>query len=563
MKSLSETQLQSLRDHSYLTQEEYQQILKDHQIRKNRLVDSLLGIDLLEEKKIMEWFSEKAGIPVLPPHEEDLVINPLLIPSRLAYHYDCIPLSLNDDESVTVAFCNPFDLSHLDDLSVLLGRKVNPVLAGRKQLRRYMKKYYGIGADTVDQMLHSQQEHEDTSELFDESSSVELSDDASIIKFVNQVLLEAVKERATDIHIEPYENQLKIRYRIDGILYDAPFPTTINHFHSPILSRIKIIARLNISEKRLPQDGRFKFKLKENELDLRVSILPTPWGEAVNIRILSGGHQFIELSSLGLNSHELKLIQQAITRPHGIILVTGPTGSGKTTSLYAFLNRLNSSDRKIITIEDPIEYLIPNVTQLQVNPKINFTFSNALRSMLRHDPDVMMVGEIRDLETAEISIQVALTGHLVFSTLHTNDALSSISRMTDLGVEPFLVSSSVQCIIAQRLVRLLCEHCRTEEALPEKISREFPDVFKPGDSIYTAKGCERCHFTGYHGRTGIYEIVPVDDTLRELIQKNASLGEMKEYARKSSWVTLRENGFLKVKEGLTSIDEVIRVTIEN
>ncbi len=390
----------------------------------------------------------------------------------------------------------------------------------------------------------------------------QMAEDASIIKFVNQIIHQAVVDRATDIHIEPFEDQLRVRYRIDGVLYDANVPSNIKYFHSAIVSRIKIMANLDIAERRLPQDGRILVRMGENDLDLRISILPTPYGETVDIRILTPGMLF-SLSDLGLSGNDLKILEKLIKNPHGIMFVTGPTGSGKTTTLYACLSQINDSKKKIITIEDPIEYQVKGVTQLQVQPKIGFTFAQGLRSMLRHDPDVMMVGEVRDLETAEITIRVALTGHLVFSTLHTNDAAGGVARLLDIGIEPYLVASSVQCFIAQRLVRVVCSKCKyevkLEPALIKQLQTEQEDDLARA-KVYAGKGCEACKFTGYRGRSGIYEFLLVTDAIRDLILKHASASEIRKKAVLEGMHSLRQDGWEKVKKGTTTPFEVLRVT---
>jgi type II secretory ATPase GspE/PulE/Tfp pilus assembly ATPase PilB-like protein len=366
-------------------------------------------------------------------------------------------------------------------------------------------------------------------------------------------LSEAIKDRATDIHLEPFQDELRTRFRIDGVLYNINTPETIKFFHPAIVSRIKIMAHLNIAERRLPQDGRIKIKVHGQELDLRVSILPTAFGEAVHIRVLNPSF-FLEIENLGLSSENLKIIEEMIKRPHGIIFVTGPTGSGKSTTLYAILARINSSAVKIITIEDPVEYQLKGVNQIQVIPKIGLTFATGLRHMLRHDPDVMMVGEVRDYETAEIAIRSALTGHLVFSTLHTNDAAGAVTRLLDMGIETFLVSSSLECLIAQRLVRIICSKCKVP--LPSNIVNEA----KEGLELFEGKGCEECRFTGYHGRTAIYEILPLSEAIRELILSRASSQQIKQKAVSLGMRTLRQDGLHKVLKGITTFTEVMRVT---
>lgn len=550
--------LYGLRQEKLISEDEYSGIVKESNLHSAWIFSNILNTEFIREEEVIPRLAEKMNI--LFTHFTEDIPSAILesMPARIAHHYGFVPVALREGQ-VVIALANPLDLELLDEIKTASLKPVTAILAGKKAIRNAQKRFYGIGAETLEQMSQ-----DPPPESLSETSGPEidtLNDDASLIKFVNQVFAEAVKERATDIHIEPYEEDLKIRYRIDGTLYDAPFPTEIQHFHSAIISRIKILSGLNISEKRLPQDGRIRLIVNNKELDLRVSILPTLYGEAAGIRILSDSGLFVDLKHLGLFEYEQKILLKALSKPHGMILVTGPTGSGKTTSLYAFLNRLNSRDKKIITIEDPIEYKIPNVSQIQINPKIHLTFAAGLRSILRHDPDVLMVGEIRDRETAEVVVQSALTGHLVFSTLHTNDAPSSITRMIDIGVENFLLASSLQCVIAQRLVRILCPECKIEE--PFKLNNSLLQDF-PSDihTICVPKGCPRCNYTGYHGRTGIFEMIYLDDVLRDMIQNKASLNEIRRFAIQKGMTTLRQNGYLKVKEKITSIDEVLRVTSE-
>lgn len=459
---------------------------------------------------------------------------------------------------------DPQDIHSVDDIKLILGSNVETVLAGRKDIEDGLKQYYGVGAETVEKMIAEEGGIKlEVPENVTGEDIEKLAEDASIIKFVNQILLEAYRDRATDIHIEPFEDELRIRYRIDGVLYKVSLPPSIKHFHSAIVSRIKVMANLNIAEHRLPQDGRIMVKVGDKELDLRVSILPSYYGETVNIRLLSVSSILMGLPSLGLMGKDLEILESIIKKPHGILLVTGPTGSGKTTTLYACLNQLNTMDSKIITIEDPIEYQLQGINQLQVMPKINFTFATGLRSMLRHDPDIMMVGEIRDTETADITIRSALTGHFVFSTLHTNDAASAVTRLVDMGVEPYLISSCVECIIAQRLVRIICPDCKqkiepNKQLLNEIGLRELP----AGVSLYEGKGCEKCKHSGYKGRSAIYELLVITDLIRDLIMQKVPANIIKRKAQELGMRTLRQDGLQKVLSGMTTIPEVLKVTQE-
>ncbi len=543
-----------------ITAEQLELGLREHLKSNEFLGATLIKLGFVSEEQILPVLSRKLNIDYV--HIQSLTLDPEIIkkvPAKFAYHYKLIPIKI-EGNALIVAVTDPLDVNVLDDVKLLLGVAVKPVLAGEKDILEAIKKYYGVGAETIEQMI----DENGLKEKKEVSSTEDIQDaavDASIIKFVNQILLQAYRDRATDIHIESYEDEVKVRYRIDGILYNADVPATIKHFHSAIISRIKIMANLNIAEKRLPQDGRIKVKVGENELDLRVSILPTQYHESVVIRILSPSMLY-SLAELGLSPGHLKILENSIKKPHGIIFVTGPTGSGKTTTLYACLSKINTADKKIITIEDPIEYQLRGVTQIQVHPKIGLTFAQGLRSMLRHDPDVMMVGEVRDYETAEITIRVALTGHLVFSTLHTNDAAGAVTRLLDMGVEPFLVSSSVECFIAQRLVRLICPKCKNLVKPKEEIIKEFAlaDTDISRINFYEGKGCEFCKFTGYKGRTGIYEFLVINDEMRAMVLQRTSSNLIKKKATQLGMCTLRQDGWDKIKKGLTTVSEVIRVT---
>ena len=497
---------------------------------------------------------------------KDLKIDPDIfekIPAKFACHYKVIPIKF-EDGTLTLAIEDPLDLIILDDISLFLGLKIEPVSASRADILEAIREHYGLGAETIEEIINTGEMAGEIKLAVSKTEDIEgLAEDASIIKFVNQILVQAVKDSSTDIHIEPYEDELKIRYRVDGILYDIPIPQNIKYFQSAIVSRIKIMAGLDIAERRLPQDGRIKIRVGGEELDLRISILPTQFGESVDIRLLSG-KMLYSLENLGLSLSNLEMLEKLIRKPHGIIFVTGPTGSGKTTTLYSCLSKINSKDKKIITIEDPIEYQLKGVTQIQIHLRIGLSFATGLRSMLRHDPDIMMVGEVRDFETAEITIRVALTGHLVFSTLHTNDACGGITRLLDMGIEPYLVASSVECFIAQRLVRIICPHCKVEKKPDREILREFGIENNLNDiAIYEGKGCESCKFTGYKGRTAIYEFLLMSGEISGLLLQRASSDQIKKKALEQGMHTLRMDGWEKVKKGITTINEVIRVSEED
>ena len=468
---------------------------------------------------------------------KNLKINPDIlkkIPAKFACHYKVMPIRFEKD-ILTLAIEDPLKLNILDEIGLFLGFKIEPAQASLADISEAIKEYYGLGAETIEEIMAQGPGLEAQGTGMEDID--DLAQDASIVKFVNQMLSQAVNDNATDVHIEPYEDDVRIRYRMDGILYDVPIPRNIAYFKSAIVSRIKIMANLDIAERRLPQDGRIKIKVSGQEMDLRVSILPTQFGESVDIRILISSMLY-SLENLGLAACNLCELEKLIKKPHGIIFVTGPTGSGKTTTLYACLSKINDKDRKIITIEDPVEYQLKGITQMQVHPKIGFDFAAGLRSMLRHDPDIMMLGEVRDFETAEITIRVALTGHLVFSTLHTNDAAGGIARLLDIGIEPYLIASTVECFIAQRLVRVVCTDCR-------------------------GKGCESCKLTGYKGRTAIYEFLIMKDEIREMILNRLPSGRIKDKALELGMRTLRMDGMEKIKKGITTISEVSRVTKED
>jgi general secretion pathway protein E/type IV pilus assembly protein PilB len=429
-----------------------------------------------------------------------------------------------------------------------------------------IKTHLGVGAETVDGLMAQQSDRQDGVELLEEvewdrSEAAEMAQEPSVVRLVNEILTEAVEGRASDIHIEAQASGIKIRYRIDGVLQKQPMPPEINNFYAAIISRLKIMARLNIAEKRVPQDGRIKLKVSGREIDIRVSIIPMLHGEGVVMRILDKDRMQFNLRGVGMDEDIYRQFKRLITLPHGIILVTGPTGSGKTTTLYSALNEIKDEETKIITTEDPIEYQLEGINQIQVHTKVGLTFAASLRAILRHDPDVVLVGEIRDHETAENAIQAALTGHLVFSTLHTNDAASAFMRMIDIGVEPFLVTSTVEGVMAQRLVRTLCTQCREEvRAEHSEAPFDFPFDDCPDGKIFKAVGCRNCRMTGYRGRTGLYELLETNDEVRKLVAENAQSHLVKHAARAAGMRTLRDDGWRKVVAGLTTVEEVLRAT---
>jgi general secretion pathway protein E len=478
-------------------------------------------------------------------------------PSKLIYRKNVFPLERTNGV-LQVATSDPFDIYVLDELGTLTGLDIEPVLVTREDIARLIKQHLGVGGETVDQLVAQRGDIELLDETDGDTSELaEMAQEASVIRLVNEFLVEAIDLRASDVHLEPQEHGLRIRYRIDGVLHSQPVPAEINRFHSAILSRLKIMARLNIAEKRLPQDGRIRLRVAGRDVDIRVSVIPMLHGEGIVMRLLDKGRMVFNLRGIGMAEDSYATFQELIKRPHGILLVTGPTGSGKTTTLYSALNEIKSDFTKIITIEDPVEYHIDGINQIQVHSRIGLTFASGLRSILRHDPDIILVGEIRDLETAEIAIQSSLTGHLVFSTLHTNDAAGAFTRLTDMGVEPFLVASTVEAVMAQRLVRTICSECKTAYR-PDELPADFPDL---GDTpLYRGAGCRACRDTGYLGRTGIFELLTTSEEVQRLTVEHVSSGAVRAQARKEGMVSLRQDGWRNVLAGVTTIDEVLRVS---
>src|SRR5437899_1741416 len=480
------------------------------------------------------------------------------ISTKVAFQYGVLPTQV-EDGILQVAVSNPFDTAMLNAVRFDARGSLQFALATRGEIEKALKNFYGVGAETLGEL--DQDEPVDL-ELPLDKEITESDQEASVIKFVNQVIWEAFKDRATDIHFEPAEDELRIRYRIDGILHQTPMPPQLKRYQAAIISRIKVMSGMNIAEKRLPQDGRINVRIKGEEIDIRVSTVPTVYGESVSLRLLTRGKIFLSLDKLGFAPIEEQAIREIIIKPHGIFLVTGPTGSGKSTSLYAFLSTINSVHKRIITIEEPVEYELKGINQIAVRPDIGLTFAMGLRHILRQDPNVIMVGEVRDLETAEIAIRAALTGHLVFSTLHTNDAPSAFTRLIDMGIEPFLVASSVEAVMAQRLVRTICSHCKTEQKVERTYLRR---IGFPADEIETAKfyhgtGCEDCRQLGYQGRMGIYELLILNEGLRPLILNRAPASTIAQKAMEFGMRTLRTDGCNKVRAGQTTIEEVLRVT---
>jgi type II secretory ATPase GspE/PulE/Tfp pilus assembly ATPase PilB-like protein len=531
------------------------------------LAPILIKRNILTEEEILNILSKELNLPYLDL--KSITVDKAVIeriPLKVAYYYKFAPVAI-DKKTLKIAVPYPLDIKIQDEIRMQLGFEIETGLAKEGDINQLLSKYYGLGAETLEKII-SRTPVEQASGVEAAGERVEeiekLAEDASVIRLVNQIILEAYKKRATDIHLEPYRGEVILRYRIDGVLYDAKVPPQIKHFLNAIISRIKIMSNLNIVEHRLPQDGRAIVKTLDETLDLRISTLPTPYGESVVIRILPT-QMLLSLESLGLLKRDLELFELLLQKPHGIIFVTGPTGSGKTTTLYACLSKINTKERKIITIEDPIEYEMKGITQIQVMPQIGLDFARGLRSMLRHDPDVMMVGEVRDLETAEIAIRVALTGHLVFSTLHTNDAASGITRLLDIGVEPYLVASSVEAFIAQRLVRVICPKCKEEDKsflvpLKKQIAQDLGLESADKVKFFRGKGCQHCNLTGFYGRTALYEVLLVDEKIKELVLNRASASQIKRLAMSRGMHTLLQDGWHKIIAGITTPQEVMKVT---
>jgi len=519
---------------------------------------ALVDLGYCTERDVIEIRGEQLSIPFIDLG--DIRVDSELlraVPSKTVHRYQLFPIDRKNG-AIRVATANPFDLYAFDELRMLTGCKIEPVLATEADIKRVIKQHYGVGGQTVEEMI-GVDGIEVVSEVGDQSTDIlEAAQEATVVKLVNEILVEGIRDRASDIHIEPFEDDLRIRYRIDGVLHTTHVPPQIRRFQNAIISRIKILANLNIAEKRLPQDGGFKIRASGRDIDLRVSIIPTAFGEAVVLRVLDKQSVLLTLQDLGMGSEVYDRFRHLITLPHGIILVTGPTGSGKTTTLYAALNTIKSDEIKILTVEDPVEYYLEGINQVQMKPSIGLTFAAGLRAFLRHDPDVILVGEIRDGDTADVAINASLTGHLVFSTLHTNDAATAATRLLDMGTEAFLVSSSVEAVLAQRLVREICPKCK-EAYVPDECDVP-PDLkLAKGQKLMRGKGCRDCRQTGYKGRVGIYELLQFDDEIREIVLKHGTAGEILNSARRKGFRTLRDDGWDKVREGRTTVNEVVRV----
>ncbi|OGL44335.1 MAG: type II secretion system protein GspE [Candidatus Schekmanbacteria bacterium RBG_16_38_11] len=520
----------------------------------------------MQEAEVLRIIGDKLNIPFRNSITDEDIDPDFISKVPLNYLKNNLIIPLRKENgSLLVALADPFDLQALNDISLLLDEETSPVICSKEEISDAINRYYRHESTNAEQMIKDMDEDvfETLSSITDEPKDLlDIANDAPIIKLVNVILFQAVKERASDIHIEPFEKDTRVRYRIDGILYDTINPP--KKYQSAIISRIKIMANLDIAEKRLPQDGRIKIKIADRLIDIRVSIIPTQFGERVVMRLLDKSSILLGLEDIGLFPDDLSTIHSLIKRPNGIILVTGPTGSGKTTTLYGALTKVNTNDKNIITIEDPVEYQLFGIGQIQVNTKINLTFAMGLRHILRQDPDIVMVGEIRDVETAEIAIHASLTGHLVLSTLHTNDAAGALTRLLDMGIEPFLVASTLSAVIAQRLVRVICKDCKESYVPEEESLLEIgisKDQLKDG-VLYRGKGCHSCLNMGYRGRIGIFEILKMNEPIKKLVLEKYDSSTIKRQAMENGMMILKQDGARKVIEGLTTIEEVLRVAHE-
>jgi type II secretion system protein E len=548
-----------------ITEEQLVRAVAEHQKSKEFLGQTLIRLGFISEEKLLKVLADQQGLAFLNLRDvkfDDEIIKKM--PAKFAWHYKIMPITLKGNV-LTVATSNPFDMWSIDDLETNLGYRVETALALSSDIVDAIRKYYGVGAETIERILADKPQEEKIAQdaaAKEKIEDLETSPDAaSVVKLVNQILQQAIHDRATDIHFEHFHNELLLRYRIDGILYDAQVSENMRYLYPAIISRIKVMANLDIVERRVPQDGRAKVKIADREYELRVSVLPTLYGENVVIRILPMLMLF-SMADLGMQAKELQILRRVLQKPHGIIFVTGPTGSGKTTTLYTCLSQLNTRERKIVTIEDPVEYELRGISQIQVNPKINLTFASALRSILRHDPDVIMVGEVRDFETASVTIQTSLTGHLVFSTLHTNDAAGAATRLIDMGIDPFLITSSVEMFVAQRLVRKICSQCK--EPLKTPLGKTqlagLPKGVDSSKPVFRGKGCNACNKTGYKGRIGIYELLVMNETIRDMILRKESSEKVEARAIELGMKPMSQDGWEKVFAGITTPEEVQRVT---
>lgn len=552
-----------------ITPEQLKKALEEAKGTGGRLGESLAKLGILDETELADFLSKHYKIPSI--NLEEFEIDPeilKLVSQEVCEKHTIIPVN-RAGQTLIIATADPSNIFVADDIKFLTGYNVEMVVAPESQIKKAIERYYGKQAsDSV--MNEVMQELSDAEiESVSEEEDIDVKDlekqtqDAPIVKLVNHILTDAIQKGASDIHVEPYEKFFRIRYRVDGVLHEVMQPPL--KFKNAVISRLKIMSSLDIAERRVPQDGRIKLRVKDKEVDFRVSTLPTLFGEKVVLRILDKSNLQLDLTKLGFEEEQLKLFREAINQPYGMVLVTGPTGSGKTTTLYSALMELNQVTDNISTAEDPVEYNLPGINQVQINEEVGLNFASALRAFLRQDPDIILVGEIRDFETAEIAVKAALTGHLVLSTLHTNDAPSSITRLLNMGVEPFLVTASVNAVVAQRLVRKICTNCKVEADVSPKVLIEMGMDPEEAQEVtcYKGAGCEKCNNKGYKGRLALYEIMPLWEELKEMILNGASAGELKKEAVRLGMSTLRMSGLKKIKEGLTTTDEVLAITAKD
>ncbi len=568
--SLKERLLEALRDSKLLTKEQLLEAVEIQKTQGGNLGAILLKKGFIKEKDLAILLSSSLNLPML--NLSRFSINPdvvKLIPEKIAKQYHVMPVSIMGD-NLTLCMADPLNIFAIDDIKVLTSYNIDPVISTDKEIEDAIHNYYGAESTQLAQILQEVKDADENEPIevanteeegvVDIEEATKQSKVAPIVKVVNLMVVEALESRVSDIHVEPQEKSLRIRYRVDGALREAfSLP---KKDQNAIITRLKIMSGLDITEWRIPQDGRFRIRMRDKEVDFRVSILPTNHGGKIVMRALDKSSLSIGLDKLGYLPQPLKLFEQAIIKPYGMILVTGPTGSGKSTTLYSIITQLNTHEKNIVTIEDPVEYQVDGITQIQVNPSIEFTFSTGLRSILRQTPDIVLIGEIRDFETADIAIKASLTGQLLFSTLHTNDACGAITRLINMGVEPFLVASSLIAVAAQRLCRKICENCKEPYEVTPAVLKRLDIKTRKDAVFYHGKGCSKCNNTGYLGRMGTLEVLLIDDEIRDLIVKGKSSDEIKEYAIAHGMNSLRENAFKKAVSGLTTIEEVLRITTE-
>ncbi len=556
-----------VRERNLLSTEQYREIEEEHERTGKSLSQVMIDFGLVSEEQLLRAVAEHLSLEYVNLEDVDFT-QPILraMPASVARMYGAVPIALTGN-TVIVAVIDPYNPQLVGELSFILGKDVQLAVAPVKQIEEAIQKYFGEESESLKDVLtdmESQLASAETVETATKAGSTaaleELASQAPIVRFVNVIMFKAIQDRASDIHFEPFEDEFKIRYRVDGALYEmAPPP---KHLALPIISRVKVMSNLNIAERRMPQDGRIQLNIAGRQVDLRVSTLPTQFGESVVLRVLDRSVVNLELESLGMPTEIYDRTKELIKVPNGIFIVTGPTGSGKTTTLYSCLKRINTVDLKLLTAEDPVEYDIEGIMQVPINEAIGLTFARALRSFLRQDPDVIMVGEMRDLETAQISIQASLTGHLVFTTLHTNDAPGAITRMIDMGVEPFLITSTLQAVLAQRLVRMICKKCRIAYEPPESVLSELGLTKEDtvGRPFYYGKGCAECNETGYKGRKGLFELLAITEPIRELINMRSPSGVIRGRAQELGMRMLREDGIRSILDGVTTVEEVLKYT---